>query len=62
MKIIDKDSNKSIDRVILFLNISEAKQMHSYLEDILNNNTIDHVHIETDDLVNEITLCVRDEK
>lgn len=62
MRILDEDSNNSLERIILHLSQSEASELRDGLEDILQNPKDNHVHISNDNFQKEITVCIYDKK
>jgi hypothetical protein len=61
MRILDDETDKKLDTISLFLTMSEAKQLHSYLQELIENPKKQHIHMSSDDYQKEITLCVYNE-
>lgn len=62
MRILDDKSDKALDVVSIFLTTEEAKQLQSYLDQLLANPKMNHVHLSSNDYQKEITICLYDEK
>ncbi len=62
MRILDEKSDKKLNTVSIFLTREEAEQLKSYLNQLLDNPKLHHVHLSTDDYQKEITVCLYDEK
>lgn len=61
MKIYDKDTDKKINKVILYLTSDEAQELKDSLELIINNNEKhhhEHIPDREDDFKREITVCI----
>ncbi|MDN3505882.1 MAG: hypothetical protein P0S96_01480 [Simkaniaceae bacterium] len=61
MRIYDSDSDKKINRVILYLTLDEAKEMKDSLEAIIKNTAQhhhEHIPDRNDDFKREISVCV----
>jgi hypothetical protein len=56
MRILDRDEDKSVERVSLFLTESEARQIHGYLEDMLAGGDEHHAHIYDEEYQREVVL------
>jgi hypothetical protein len=59
MRIYNVDSDKKVNKVILYLTADEAKVMKDSLEAVLGNSKKHHhEHIPDSDFQNEITVCI----
>lgn len=61
MRIYNEDTDKKINKVILYLTPDEAQELKDSLELIINNNEkYHHEHIpdRADDFKREITVCI----
>ncbi len=61
MRLLDDGSNRKLDRVTLYLSRSEADELKSSLEEILERPEGNHAHISSEDFEKEITICIYDE-
>ena len=62
MRLLDGDSDKSIDEVFIYLTKLEAKELVDSLESLLTDQLGSHNHISSSDHKKEITVCIYDEK
>lgn len=62
MRILDDESDKKLDNVSIFLTKEEAMQLRGYLNQLLDNPTLQHSHLSSSDYQKEITVCLYDEK
>ena len=60
MRILDDESDKKLDNVSIFLTAEEARQLRSYLDQLLKNPKAHHSHLSSTDYQKEITICVYD--
>jgi helix-turn-helix protein len=60
MRILDRDSNKTINNVILYLSEDEASVLQSSLQNLLEKPENNHTHINNPDFTKEITVCIYD--
>jgi hypothetical protein len=61
MRIYNEDTDKKINKVILYLTPNEAQELKDSLESIINKNKQNHhEHIpdREDDFKREITVCI----
>ena len=60
MIIYNIDTDKKVNKVILYLTPDEAQEMKDSLELIMNNKKHQHEHIpdREDDYKREITICI----
>lgn len=61
MRIFNSDTDKTLNKVILYLTSEEAQEMKDSLESLLNDKKHDHEHISDMDFRREITVCIIDE-
>lgn len=61
MRIHDIDNDKKIDRVGIYLTVSEAQELRDSMETLLQKPEIHHLHIPNDDFQKEITISIYDE-
>ena len=62
MRLLDGDSDKSLDEVFIYLTKLEAKELVDSLESLLASTIGNHNHISSNDYKKEITVCIYDEK
>ncbi len=60
MRILDKDSDKSLNNVLLYLSYSQALEFRDSLNDLLKRPLNNHSHVSSDDYKKEITVCIYD--
>jgi GGDEF domain-containing protein len=60
MRILDEDLNKPLDKVLLYLTISEASELKESLENLINRPLNNHAHITNEDFEKELTVCIYD--
>ncbi len=61
MRIYNVDSDKKVNKVILYLTPDEAQEMKDSLELLINNNKKhhhEHIPDREDDFKREITICI----
>ena len=61
MRIYNVDTDKKVNKVILYLTPDEAQEMRDSLELIINNNEKhqhEHIPDREDDFKREITVCI----
>lgn len=61
MRILNLDTDKSVNEIILFLTPSEASELVAALQVILKKPS-DHVHVSNEDFTKEVTVCIYDPK
>ncbi len=62
MRILGLDTDNKLDNVILYLTLTEAKELRDSLNDIIMGpQTRHHRHISSEDYQKEITVCIYDE-
>ena len=63
MRMLDLDDDKKLNRLILYLTKSEAKELRTSLDYIIEDpKQHHHEHIPSEDYQKEITICIYDEK
>ncbi|MBX7067642.1 MAG: hypothetical protein K1X28_10470 [Parachlamydiales bacterium] len=62
MRIIDEDSDTKLDSIAIFLTRNELKQLIGYAKQLLENPSLDHHHLSSEDYKKEITICIYDPK
>jgi len=60
MRILDEISDKSLEKIILYLTFSEASELRDGLEDLLKKPSNNHIHISSESFQKEITVCIYD--
>lgn len=60
MRILNEDSDKSLDKVIIYLTMPEAKELKDSLEAIINKPLGNHSHIPDENFEKELTICIYD--
>ena len=61
MRLLDEGSDKSINRVTVYLTKSEADELYNDLKRIIDTPKNNHAHVSSDDYKKEITICLYDE-
>ena len=62
MRILDTESDKKLDDVMVFLTKAELQQLIGGARQLLENPSCDHVHLSNEDYQKEITICLYDPK
>jgi hypothetical protein len=57
MRIIDNDNKKVLDKVLIMLTVSEAKELADMIES-LDPTVGDHIHVDDIDYKREITVAI----
>jgi hypothetical protein len=60
VRILDENTDRSVNAVIIYLTKSEASEMRDSLEQILANPIDRHEHISSSDYTKEVTICIYD--
>ena len=60
MRILDSDSDRKLDSVMLFLTKAELQQLIGYAKQLLANPSADHHHLSSEDYQKEITISIYD--
>lgn len=59
MRIFDQKNDKALKNVTILLTREEAKQLVFSLKDIIKKNDLsEHLHVNDNDYLHEITLCL----
>ena len=61
MRILNDELDKKLDNVSVFLTKVEILQLRGYLNQLLDNPKLQHVHLSSEDYQKEITICIYDE-
>ena len=62
MRILDDKEDKKLNTVSIFLTKKEAMQFQNYLNQLLDNPKLQHMHFSSEDYQKEITICLYDEE
>lgn len=60
MRILDEVSDKALNRVTLYLTLSEARELRDAIESLLATPENHHQHISSADFKKEITVTIYD--
>lgn len=60
MRLLNKISDKSLEKILIYLTHSEALELRDSLNDLLDKPLNNHAHISNDDFHKEITICIYD--
>ena len=60
MRILDENTDKSVNAVIIYLTKSEASEMRDSLAQILADPIGRHEHVSNSDYTKEVTICIYD--
>jgi hypothetical protein len=59
MRILNEDTDKSVENLLILLTPEEAMQLQGYLEQLLSGDIgQDHVHLNDSDFKREITIAI----
>jgi len=61
MRILDDHASKALERVTVYLTISEAAEMRDSLQALLSSPPGRHEHVPSDDYRKELTICIYDQ-
>jgi len=61
LRILDNESDNKLDNVSLYLTKEEVLQLRKYVNKLLENPQLQHVHFSSKDYQKEITICLYDE-
>lgn len=61
MRLLDEGNNRTLNRVTLYLTLSEAQELRDSMTDLLSGPMPNHCHIPSSDYQKEVTVCVYDE-
>lgn len=62
MHILDRDSDKALGSVILYLTNAEALELRYGLNDLLEKPLNNHTHVSDENYQRELTACIYDLK
>jgi hypothetical protein len=60
MKIFDEEHDRTLELVTLYLERAEVQQLVSYLEQLLEDPSIHHIHLGSPDFQRDLTVAVFD--
>ena len=60
MRILDDDTDRSIQTIILYLTKSEAEELRDSLNLLLEDSSPRHEHVSSEDHRRELTVCIYD--
>ena len=60
MRIHNQDNDTKVDKVTIFLTLTEAKTFQQGLIELIEEPKWNHKHISSDDYKKEITICIYD--
>ncbi len=58
MRILNQDTNSSINRIIIYLTSAEAKELRDSVEHLLTVSDVQHEHIPSEDFRKEISVTI----
>ena len=62
MRILNLDTDKSVDEIGIYLKVDEAKELLGALSQLIEKNDLTHhIHVNDKDYKHEITLVIYDE-
>lgn len=62
MRILDSNSDQSLENVTLYLTKTEAQQLRSYIDELLLSRiSADHAHLNDGDCQRELTVTIYSE-
>lgn len=61
MRLLDEGSDKSINKLTIYLTKSEAEELYGDLKRIIDTPKNNHAHVSSEDYKKEITICIYDE-
>lgn len=62
MRILNEISDKSLEKIVLYLTQAEAKELKDSLGQLLDKPSSNHAHISSEDFQKEVTICIYDIK
>lgn len=62
MRILNKDTDAKVDRIIIYLTKSEANELKDSIVGLLENPESNHEHVSSSDYQKELTITIYDEK
>ncbi len=60
MRILDENSDKSLENTTLYLTFMEASHLRDSLDQLLEKPLNNHAHVSSEDYQKEITVCIYD--
>lgn len=60
MRIYDQERDAKVDKITIFLTVSEAKTLHRGIEELIKDPKRNHKHVSSDDFKRELTVCIYD--
>jgi hypothetical protein len=60
MRILDEDTDRSIQTIVLYLTKSEAEELRDSLNLLLEDSSLRHEHVSSADNRREVTVCIYD--
>ncbi len=60
MRILDQESDASLNQITLYLTVSEAQELKDSLEMLLTSSAAHHEHVSSSDFKKELTLTIYD--
>lgn len=58
MRILDRDGDHKLDRILLCLTLNEAKELRESLKALIDKPTGNHAHIPDEGFEKEVTVCI----
>ena len=60
MRILDEETDKSVNSIIVYFTKSEALEMRDSLAQLLADPAGRHEHVSSSDYTKEVTICIYD--
>ena len=60
MRIYDQERDTKVDKITIFLTVSEASTLHQGIEELMKDPKRNHKHVNSDDFKKELTVCIYD--
>lgn len=60
MRILDEETDTALNRVMLYLTMTEASELRDSLDALIRDHIERHEHISSDDYRKEVTICIYD--
>jgi hypothetical protein len=60
MRILDEETDRSLNRATLYLTIAEASELRDSLDALIGDCLGRHEHIPSSDYSKEVTVCIYD--
>jgi len=58
MRILDENTDKSLENITLYLTLSEAMELRGSLNELIENPKNNHTHINDENYQKELTVCI----